>query len=188
MARIPYPDPKKLSPQQNELLKKANLNVFTMWAHSQNTIELIIGLGAAQFAKLELPRGIREMVTLLGAHSNTAFYEWGQHIELSKAAGVSDEQRAALACGDVDAACFSAAEQAALRLAAAVLAGPKVSDETFGAAEKYLNNRQLVEMVGVIGYYWMLGRIATVFQVDFDIAKGTDLYDAGLKLAAQTSA
>ena len=24
-----------------------------------------------------------------------------------------------------------------------------------------------------VGYYWMLGRIATVFQVDLDVAQGT---------------
>ena len=184
MARIPYPDSTKLPPEVNDLLQQAHLKVFSMWAHSVSTVDLIINLGAAQFAKLELPQAIREMVTLLGASTDLSEYEWVQHVALSKAAGVSDEQRAALRRGDVDAPCFSPSEQAALRLAAAVQAGPKVADPIFDTARKYLSDRQLVELVGVVGYYWMLGRIATVFQVDPDVALGTELYDAGLKVAA----
>ena len=185
MARIPYPDPSKLSPELNELLREANLNIFTMWAHSANTIRLVADLGAAQFAKLELPRSIREMVTLLVASTDAAEYEWGQHVSLSGAAGVSDEQRVALKRGDIEPPCFSPPEHAALRLTAAVLAGPEVDDEVFNAAKKYLSDRQLVELVGVVGYYWMLGRISTVFQVDLDVAQGTEVYDAGLRRAAR---
>ena len=186
MARIPYPDQTKLPAEVREVLKQANLKIFDMWAHSANTIGLIVKLGAAQFADLELPRAVREMVTLLGASVDSAEYEWGQHVALSKAAGVNDEQRAALRRGDVDASCFSPVEQAALRLAAAIQAGPEVADPIFNTARKYLSDRQLVELVGLVGYYWMLGRIATVFQVEIDVAQGTDVYDAGLKLAAHS--
>lgn len=185
MARIPYPDETTLPPEVNELLQQAHLKLFSMWAHSVSTVGLIMNLGAAQFAKLELPRAIREMVTLLGANANSAEYEWVQHVAPSKAAGVSDEQRAALRRGDIDAPCFSAPEQAALRLAAAVQAGPEVADSIFDAARKHLSARQLVELVGLVGYYWMLGRIATVFRVEPDIAQGTEVYDAGLKVAAR---
>jgi alkylhydroperoxidase family enzyme len=145
-----------------------------------------MNLGSAQFAKLELPRAIRELVTLLGANTNRAEYEWVQHVAPSKAAGVSDEQRAALRRGDVDAPCFSPLEQAALRLATAVQAGPEVPDAIFDNARRYLSDRQLVELVGLVGYYWMLGRIATVFQVELDVAQGTEVYDAGLQIAAHS--
>src|SRR5215468_6505938 len=83
-----------------------------------------------QFAKLELPRAILEKVILLGASTDLSEYEWVQHVALSKAAGVSDEQRAALRRCDVDAPCVSPSEQAPLRLAAAVQAGPKVAEAT----------------------------------------------------------
>lgn len=186
MARIPYPDQTKVPADTRELLRQANLKIFDMWAHSASTIGLIMKLGAAQFANLELPRSIREMVTLLGAKVDSAEYEWGQHVALAKAAGVSDEQREALSRGDVDAPCFSPAERSALRLAAAVQAGPKVADAVFDTARKYLSDRQLVELVGLVGYYWMLGRIATVFEVEVDFAQGTEVFDAGLKVAARS--
>jgi alkylhydroperoxidase family enzyme len=183
MARIPYPDADKLPAELRALLKRANLNVFTMWAHSVNTIELVIQLGAAQFAKLDLPRSVRELVTLFGGRANSADYEWAQHVALAKAAGVTDEQIAALEHGELDPAVFSQEELAALMLAEAVLAGPKVSDAVFDSARKHFDDRELVELVALIGYYWMLGRIATVFDVDIDVAQGTSVFDAGVQLA-----
>jgi alkylhydroperoxidase family enzyme len=185
MARIPYPDTKTLPADLRELLNQVNLNIFSMWAHSVNTVGIVAQLGAAQFAKLELPRSVRELVTLFGARANSADYEWVQHVAPSKAAGVTDAQRAALESGEIDAAHFNPQELAALQLAAAVQAGPSVPDAIFDFARKHLSDRQLVELVCLVGYYWMLGRIATVFQVDLDVAQGTEVYDAGVQLAAR---
>jgi alkylhydroperoxidase family enzyme len=184
MARIPYPDPKTLPPDLVSLLNQAKLNVFSMWAHSVNTVGIIAQLGAVQFAKLELPRSVRELVTLFGARATAAQYEWVQHVAPSKAAGVTEAQRAALERGEIDSTNFNPQELAALKLAAAVEASPNVSDEVFNFAKQHFSDRQLVELVGLVGYYWMLGRIATVFQVDLDVAQGTEVYDAGVQLAA----
>ena len=183
MARIPYPDIEKLPADVRTLLKQANLNIFKMWAHSANTIDLVMRLGAAQFAKLELSRSIRELVTLFGGHANSCEYEWFQHVALAEAAGVTHTQIARLEHGNFDSFAFNPEEIAALKLAAAVLADPKVPDEVFDSARKYFSDRELVELVALVGYYWMLGRIATVFEVDLDVAKGTAVYDAGLQVA-----
>jgi alkylhydroperoxidase family enzyme len=183
MARIPYPETEYLPHEVQDVLRQANINIFLMWAHSVNTVDIIVQLGAAQFAKLELPRSIRELVTLLGARTNQADYEWVQHVAPSKAAGVTDEQRAALERRELTDAYFNPQELAALQLAAAVQAGPQVPDAIFDSARKHLSDRQLVELVGLVGYYWMLGRVATVFQVDLNVAQGTEIYDAGVQLA-----
>ena len=183
MARIPYPETEHLPHEVQDVLRQANINIFLMWAHSVNTVDIIVQLGAAQFAKLELPRSIRELVTLLGARTNQADYEWVQHVAPSKAAGVTDEQRAALERHELTDAYFNPQELAALQLAAAVQAGPQVPDAIFDSARKHLSDRQLVELVGLVGYYWMLGRVATVFQVDLNVAQGTEIYDAGVQLA-----
>jgi hypothetical protein len=59
MARIPYPETQHLPDELRDLLRQTNLNIFLMWAHSVNTVGIVAQLGAAQFAKLELPRSIR---------------------------------------------------------------------------------------------------------------------------------
>ena len=185
MARIPYPDVQKLPPDLRGLLAQANLNIFLMWAHSVNTVGIVAKLGATQFADLELPRSIRELVTLFSARANSADYEWVQHVAPSKAAGVTDEQLAALEREELSDIYFNAQELAALQIAAAIQADPQVPDTVFDAARKQLSDRQMVELVGLVGYYWMLGRMATVFQVDLDVAQGTEVYDAGLQLASR---
>lgn len=153
MARISYPDKETLPNDVRELLEQVNINIFLMLAHSVSTVGTVMQLGAAQFAKLELSREVRELVTLFGALANSSEYEWVQHVAPSRAAGVTEEQRAALKRGELSATYFNPQELAALQLVAAVQAGPHVPDAVFDAAKKHLTHRQLVELVGLVGYY-----------------------------------
>jgi hypothetical protein len=36
-----------------------------------------------------------------------------------------------------------------------------------------------------VGHYWMIGRMATVFHAELDVAQGTEVYDVGVQLAAR---
>ena len=47
-----------------------------------------------------------------------------------------------------------------------------------------ISDRQIVDLVYLVGYYWMGDRMATVFQVELDVAQGTEVYDVGVQLAA----
>ena len=190
MARIPYPDKNSLPEDVQKLVDEASQDggpghILWMLSHSVNTVGLIAQLAATQFTELELPGSVRELIILFAARANSADYEWLQHAPLSERAGVTEEQRAALARNELTAACFNPQQAAALQLAAAVQAGPTVPIAVFQTAQKQFSNRQLVELVGVLGYYWMLGRVATVFQVDLDVLTGTGGYDEALRLAGQ---
>jgi hypothetical protein len=48
-----------------------------------------------------------------------------------------------------------------------------------------ISDRNIVELAHLVGYYWMVGRMATVFQVEPDVARGTEVYDVGVQLAAR---
>lgn len=48
-----------------------------------------------------------------------------------------------------------------------------------------ISDRQIVELVGLVGHCWMVGRMATAFQVELDVAQGTEVYDVGVQLAAR---
>ncbi|GGM41381.1 hypothetical protein GCM10012275_10480 [Longimycelium tulufanense] len=182
MARIPYPE--TLPPDLENLASKGlRLNLFTMWAYSEATIRPVIELGAAQFAGLRLSRLRRELVTLATARRASCEYEWVQHVATAKAAGATDEQIAALDRGELTAPCFDETDQAVLAFAVAVVDGPTVPDSIFEAARRHVDDRQLVEIVGLVGYYWMTARICTVFDLELDVAEGTEVYDAGVRLA-----
>jgi hypothetical protein len=81
----------------------------------------------------------------------------------ARAAGATDEQLAALDRGELTAPCFDEADQALLAFAVAVVDGPSVPDPIFEAARRHVDDRQLVEIVGLVGYYGMTARICTVF-------------------------
>jgi hypothetical protein len=63
----------------------------------------------------------------------------------------------------------------------AVVRSPVVDDETFGGVREILSNREIVEALQVIGYYWSFGRVATVLQVEVERAHGTAVVEASEK-------
>lgn len=48
-----------------------------------------------------------------------------------------------------------------------------------------ISDRQSVEVVELVLYYLMVNRMANVFQVEPDVAQGTEVYNVGVQLAAR---
>lgn len=185
MNRIPDPDFSQLSPELAQLIEKGNLNLFKIWSYSVSSIKDAISLGADHYAGLELPPHIRELVILLTAHVNHCQYEWVQHVTPAKTFGVTDSQIHAIQDLTLTEENFNAKEIAALKFTTAVLNSPDVSDDIFKLAQSNLSNRELVEIVELIGYYWMAGRIATVFKLELDIPKSTEVNDSAQQFFKQ---
>ncbi|MFC4944256.1 carboxymuconolactone decarboxylase family protein [Pseudonocardia sp. GCM10023141] len=82
------------------------------------------------------------------------------------AAGIDDPTRAAIRAGTFDDPALSAADRAVGQFTAAVTAGPAVSGELFDTVRAQLSAREIVELLQVLGYYWMLGRISTVLDIE----------------------
>lgn len=178
MNRIPFPDFSKLPSDIAKFIHDDNLNLFKVWAHSTSSIKDVINLGADHYAGLELPPNLRELVILLTAHTIQCDYEWVQHVSIAKTCGVVDRQIAAIQKLSFSETDFDKRELAALIFARAVLSNPQVADDVFRLAQTNFTNRELVEIVEVIGYYWMTGRIATVFTLDLDSPKPTEVTDS----------
>lgn len=47
-------------------------------------------------------------------------------------------------------------------------------DEVFEQAREFLTERELVEVLQVVGYYWSFGRISTVLAVEVTKAYGDE--------------
>ncbi len=58
-----------------------------------------------------------------------------------------------------------------------MIGGPTVSDELFTALRDVLSEREIVELLQVIGYYWTFGRISTVLEVELTHMYGQE-YEA----------
>ncbi|MGO9036041.1 hypothetical protein [Mycobacterium sp.] len=62
---------------------------------------------------------------------------------------------------------------------------PTVDYNTFAAVRKILSNREIVEVLQVVGFYWSFGRVATVLEVEIEPAHGTAVVAVSEKAASQ---
>jgi AhpD family alkylhydroperoxidase len=128
-------------------------------------------LGAVR-NELSLSPKLRELAICAVAVLNGADYELAHHApELLRAGGSSDQLEALktlnprdeLPCG------FDAVEQAVLRLSVEMTREVKVSNATFERARTALGDeRQLVELVGIIATYNMVSRFLVALEVDLE--------------------
>ncbi len=186
MARFPYPDRKTFPQELQDFLAQVpeHLN-FDMMSYSQSTIESFILQGEAQYTGLELPHRSRELVILTTAAVTSAEYEFVQHVPISEAMGVGPQIREAIHNQDFYSSLLSADDQAITKFVAAVVRSPTVDDDTFAAVRKILSNREIVEVLQVVGFYWSFGRVATVLEVEIEPAHGTAVIETSEKAATE---
>lgn len=175
MPRIPYVDEAALPEPIVAPIRRrrggALLNLDRMLLHSPTYAGGWNALLGAVRGELTLPSRLRELAICAVARLTGAEYEWGQHAPLLAAAGATPEQLDAL--GDVaaaaDSAIFTPVERAALRLAHAITRDVAVSDAAFAAARAALpDERQLVELIGVIATYNMVSRFLVALGVELE--------------------
>ncbi|MFF5569114.1 carboxymuconolactone decarboxylase family protein [Streptomyces sp. NPDC012623] len=175
MPRIPCLGPEALPESLRSLDEGRIINLFKVLAHAPNAVEPIARVAAALLAAGGLSPADRELVILTCAMRYESEYEWAQHVPLSRAAGVTDEQRAALRRGDHDAAVLSPAQRGLVRFAAAAADHPQVSDSVYAGASRHYDDEQLVETLIVVGFYFLVARVCTVLDVEIDAPDGEDV-------------
>jgi 4-carboxymuconolactone decarboxylase len=178
MARLPYVNLEVASPGVRDALDALpELNIFRMLAHADSAFVPYLGLGGVLLAQLELDPKLRELAILLVAAHTGAEYEWIQHVGISRAIGIDDEQIAAVKCGDLQAACLDPDARILLCFTHEVLQRPRADDDTFTALRERFPPRQIVELLLVIGSYHMLARVMTTLDIDLDPAAGSAVID-----------
>jgi alkylhydroperoxidase family enzyme len=187
MARIDPVDPGKAPAQVREPLESLPaLNIFRTLAHAESAFRPWLRFGGAVLGEMTLDPVSRELAILTVAKEAEADYEWIQHVTIAKAVGATDEQVAALAEADscssegadtriaaaAEGGAFTPPQRAAIELAAAVVRGPRISDELFACVRAQFTEREIVELLLAIGQYLMLARVMTVLEIDLDDAVG----------------
>jgi alkylhydroperoxidase family enzyme len=155
------------------------INVFRMLMHTPDIGVQVTRLGSAIFAASALTDADRELAILACGACFRAPYEVSQHEPISRAVGISDEQRAAVAAKRWNAGCLTAAQQALLTFVAAVADAPAVPDAAFDAVQQHYSDRQLVEAIVLTGSYFLIGRVTTVLNVPHDPRAGDAVLRGG---------
>jgi alkylhydroperoxidase family enzyme len=179
MARLPYPDPDEQPEKVREALDRLpSLNIFRMLSHAETAFRPYLRFGGALLADLQLDPLVRELAILRTAQVIGAEYEWVQHVPIARAVGMTDAQLLALELEDDGSAAFDERQSAVLRFTAAAIRQPRPADELLEEVRARLADREIVELLLVVGSYTMLGRLMTVLELDLDGPLGTDVVDS----------
>ncbi|WP_329584709.1 carboxymuconolactone decarboxylase family protein [Streptomyces sp. NBC_01005] len=149
------------------------INVHRILLRSPGVAEHVIRLGATQFTAGALTPVDRELVILSCGQMFQAPYEAAQHLPISAAVGVTDEQRSALASHAWTADCFTAQQKTLLAFTTEAATSPTVSPDTLDAVRLTYTDQQVVEALVLVGYYFLIARLTTVLDLPID-APGDD--------------
>jgi alkylhydroperoxidase family enzyme len=140
------------------------LNLDRILLHSPNYAQAWNTMFGTIRNKLSLDGRLRETAIMAIGVLNKADYEWIQHEPEYVKAGGSKEQLAALkkdiAGAEKNSKLFNEQEQATLQLTREMTKNIKVSPATLKRVRSFLNDQQLVELIGTISGYNMVSRFA----------------------------
>jgi 4-carboxymuconolactone decarboxylase len=176
--RLPVLTEEEMNPRQKELAARiagrrgAVRGPFRVWLHSPEMCERAESLGA--FARFDcgLPKHLRELALLMAARNWDAQYSWNAHVHQAIEAGVPEAAVKAIAeRREADADFEDDADLAFYRFCREILDDHFVTDATFAAALAHFGPKGLVDTIGALGNFTMLGMCLNTFQVDLQADK-----------------
>ena len=175
MARLHDPDPDHIPEDVGQFLSTLPPDpMFRMLSHSVTTVQPLLALARSLYTSLNLPVRTRELAILVLADLIDSTFVWTQHVPISEQAGIDDRVRRLVQSRNYDDPELALADRIIAKFVSAVIGGPSISDELFIALRDILSEREIVELLQVIGYYWTFGRISTVLEVELTHMYGQD--------------
>jgi alkylhydroperoxidase family enzyme len=115
----------------------------------------------------KLPARERELLILRTAWNCRSEYEWGQHVVIARAAGVTDDEIARVPAG-ADAAGWDDFDRTLMRAADELHRDACIGDATWSALSARYDERQLIEVPMLVGHYHMVGFALNTFGVELE--------------------
>ncbi len=169
--RLPILAPEDMNDRQKEIAERiagrrgAVRGPFRVWIQSPELCDRVESLGAFVRFESSLPLRLRELSLLMAARHWDAQYSWNAHVDKAVEAGIPAEAVQAIA--EKREPVFDREEDTAFYdFCHELLEEHFVREETFRAAEKHFGAQGLVDAVGSLGNFSMLGMCLNAFQVD----------------------
>lgn len=153
--------PEGRDPRTAELLDSlrrpdgSELNLFTTLAHHPRLLKRWSAFGGVLLYAGTLPARERELLILRTAWHCDAHYEWGQHVAIALAAGVTDDEITRVASGP-HAPGWSNDDAVLLHAADELHADARISDATWAALGERFDQAQLIELCMLVGQYHLV--------------------------------
>jgi 4-carboxymuconolactone decarboxylase len=171
--KVPMRLPKltDLSPRQQEISDRitsrrgGTRGPFLVWLRSPELCEKVEALGAYCRFESSLDPRLRELSLLIAARHWDAQYSWNAHVGKAADLGVPRDSLAALA-EHREPHFTSKDEDIVYRFSSEILGDHFVSDATFAEALTELGEQGIVDLLGSLGNFSMLGMLLNACQVD----------------------
>ena len=131
------------------------LNLFATLARHPSLLKRWSAFGGKLLGKGSLPERDRELLILRAGYRCRADYEWGQHVEIARAAGIGDDEIARVTAGP-DAPGWDPFDGALLRAADELHDDACISDATWSQLASRYDEEQLIEVPMVVGQYHLV--------------------------------
>ena len=174
--RLPLRDLAALAGEEAETAKKnrvrgLDLNIFRVLMHHPDLTRRWTVFAGHVLQKQTLPPRDRELLILRIGWLNQAEYEWAQHAEIAKRAGITEAEIERVKDGPKAAGTaggWRAEEAALLQAADDLFENSVVSDATWAALASRYTTQQLMDIVFTVGQYNLVSWALNSFGVPLD--------------------
>lgn len=170
MQRLNPPDPSTYDADQKRIADSISgtrgsiRGPFGPWLHAPGFADPAQGVGAFLRFGSKMPGNLRELaICTIGRHWQ-ANYEWFAHAPLAIEEGVDAAAIALLKDGKPPAP-LTADEQLVHDLATEIVKSGRLSADAYRRGVDALGDEQMVELVGICGYYTLISFTLNVFDV-----------------------
>ncbi|MEY2434143.1 MAG: 4-carboxymuconolactone decarboxylase [Acidimicrobiaceae bacterium] len=141
------------------------LATVAVLAHNPALLGPFLGWAAALALSGVLPKREHELIALRAARLCRSTFEWDEHVEYARRAGLNEEEIDRVAEGP-EAAGWSEADAALLRAADELHDAHAISEQTWKVLRARHDDAALVEIAYVYGQYSMLSMVANALNID----------------------
>jgi alkylhydroperoxidase family enzyme len=166
-VRIPVPAASELRSDAAELLPliappgREPARTMAVLARQPDLLAPFLGWAAALALNGVLSHRDHELLALRAASNCRSEFEWVEHVEYAREAGLAHTE-IALVAEPIENGTWTPAERVLLRAADELHADRDVSDTTWATLAEHYDAPALVEILFVVGQYTMLSMLANV--------------------------
>jgi 4-carboxymuconolactone decarboxylase len=170
MPRIPYADSATLPEAIRTTVARAPINVVRMMSGTSEGVFNGFNAfsGAFYGPASSLPADLREVAILRVGYLSNAAYETFQHEAAARQAGLGDSQIAAIKHGGAHREALNEVQQAVLNFTDDVVKNVKASEANLAAVRRHFSDKQVLDLILLIGLYMMVSRFLETAGVELD--------------------
>jgi alkylhydroperoxidase family enzyme len=157
----------EIDPEIREKIAGSPLNIFRTLAHHPGLLKRWLVFGNHVLAKSTLAPRERELVILRVGWLCRSGYEWGQHVVIGKASGLTEEEIERIGAGP-GAPGWDPFDAALLRAADELHTDSFIGDATWKALSERLDTQQILDLIFAVGQYHLVSMALNSLGVQLD--------------------